>query len=128
MSTFARFIDDLTQVARKALAEPESGNWFSINFSYGDYCYQYAWYYKDGQLICKQCDNVLPAAALNIKSRALKRDNFGYMAPVKMLLAEDQHKGQLSVWEPRFSRWAIVKELLRRIWKGKSYARKHRTD
>jgi len=39
MSTFARFIDDLTVVARKALAEPEMGNWFSATFNYGDYYY-----------------------------------------------------------------------------------------
>jgi len=119
MSTFNRFTADLTEVARKALAEPELGNWFSATFSYGDYSYQYAWYYKDGQLVCEQCNNICPMAELNIESRARKREHFGYMAPVKMVLATDQRQGQLRVWEPRFSRWAVVREVLRWIWKGK---------
>lgn len=120
MPTLARFIDDLTIVARKNLAEPEVGNWFSVTFGYGDFNYQYAWYYKDGQLICKQCDNICPSAALNIKSRAAKQEHYGYMEPVKMILAEDQRRGQVSVWEHKFSRWAVAKELLRWLWKGKA--------
>lgn len=108
MSTFARFIDDLTQVARKALAEPEMGNWFSATFNYGDYYYQYAWYYKDGSLVCEQCNNVTYSPDLNIKSRARKREHFGYMAPTVKLLAKDRPSR-----DTKPGRWSVIRELLR---------------